>query len=507
MTASAIADLYSRTDATGLADLVRRRELSSRELVEEAIRRIEAGNSRLNAVTLKCYDSARAAADAIDAGRAPADGPFRGVPFLVKDLCSNIAGLPTSGGSAMLRDIPMAADTTMVERWRAAGLVIVGRTNTPELGLMPVTEPRLFGPTHNPWDLSRTPGGSSGGSAAAVAARFVPIASGNDGGGSIRIPASCCGLVGLKPSRGRTPIGPPFGELWGGLVAEHVLTRSVRDCAAALDATCGDDAGAPYAAPHRARPFLDELRIDPGMLRIAFTTKPLFRRPKLHADCEAGLRRTAGVLRELGHQVEEVHPALDGDALAHDFQVMLLAQTRAAVRAACALANVAPRFGLFEPTTWAMTLLGKGIGSSDYIEAQTRLQIAGRQLGTFFERHDVLLTSTLATPPIRTGALQPTAIEALLLQIVGRLGAGWLLRAGGVVEQMADKVFGFMPNTALFNATGLPAISLPLHQDAAGLPIGMQFAAGFGNEAVLLRLAAQLEEAMPWRDRPAPAHV
>ncbi|HYA65190.1 MAG TPA: amidase family protein, partial [Burkholderiaceae bacterium] len=308
---------YARQDAVGLAALVRSGQVSPEELLEAAIARIEAFNPILNAVVRKRYEQAKA-----EAAKVNKQAPLAGVPFLVKDLIATIAGEPTGSGNRLSSGIRMPHDSEMVRRYRAAGLLIVGRTNSPELGLTPYTEPAAFGPTHNPWSFAHTPGGSSGGSAAAVAGRLVPIASGGDGGGSIRIPASCCGIFGLKPSRGMTPTGPDFGELWRGFNIEHVLSRSVRDSAAMLDATAGADAGAPYAAPARARPFIEEVGVEPGRLRIAFTSRP-FLGQSVHTDCVAGLQASAKMLESLGHIVEEAAPPVDGTTCALAFVTVL----------------------------------------------------------------------------------------------------------------------------------------------------------------------------------------
>jgi amidase len=314
---------YDHYDGLGLAELVRRKEVSPAELVEEAIRRIETVNPQINAVIHPMYDLAR---QQVQQGLP--EGPFRGVPFLLKDLLVYYAGVPTRSGSRFFRDFVPDHDSEIVRRYRQAGVVVLGKTNTPELGLVPYTEPVLFGPSRNPWDLSRTTGGSSGGSGAAVAARLVPVAHGNDGGGSIRIPASCCGVFGLKPTRGRTPMGPDIGEAWRGMAINHVLTLSVRDSAAMLDATAGPDVGAPYIIPPPERPFLEEVGRDPGRLRIAFTTRPLLP-GTVHPDCVRGVEETARLCQDLGHIVEEAAPQIDGHAFARDFLTMVCAETRA----------------------------------------------------------------------------------------------------------------------------------------------------------------------------------
>lgn len=492
---------YDRYDGLGLAELVRKGEISPAELVEEAIRRIEAINPQINAVVHPMYDLAR---QQVQQGLP--DGPFRGVPFLLKDLLVHYAGVPTTSGSRFFRDFIPDHDSEIVRRYRQAGVVILGKTNTPELGLVPYTEPVLFGPARNPWDLSRTTGGSSGGSGAAVAARLVPIAHGNDGGGSIRIPASCCGVFGLKPTRGRTPMGPDIGEAWRGMAINHVLTLTVRDSAAMLDATAGPDVGAPYIIPPPERPFLEEVGRDPGRLRIAFTTRPLLP-GTVHPDCVRGVEETARLCADLGHFVEEAAPQIDGHAFARDFLTMVCAETRADIAEGEALTGKKARYGEFEPATWALGLLGRQISAGEYARALRSLQRAARQVGAFFEKYDVLLTPTLATPPMEIGWLQPAGIRAFALKLLGSLNAGALLNKLAGIEALAEEVFAFIPFTPVFNVTGQPAMSVPLVWNDQGLPIGMHFVARFGDEATLFRLAAQLEKARPWFERRPPVCV
>lgn len=491
---------YSRHDGLGLAALVRAGEVSPRDLVEEALARLEATNPRLNAVVRVRAEAARA-----EAAR-PLDGPFAGVPFLVKDLLATIQGEPTAGGSRLWRGRVADHDTEMVRRWRRAGLVILGRTSTPELGLLPVTEPEAYGPTRNPWDPSRTPGGSSGGSAAMVAAGVVPIASGGDGGGSIRIPASCCGLFGLKPTRGRTPTGPVAVDHWQGCAVEHVLTRSVRDSAAALDATHGPDPGAPYVAPPPARPFLEEVGAPPGRLRIAFTRRALLPAPGVDPACVAAVEAAARLCAELGHEVVEEHPPLDGDAFARAFVTMIIGETAAELRAAERDLGRPIRHHDVELGTHVLRLLGERYTAADFALAVRTLKATGRALAPFFERHDLLLTPTLAQPPLPIGSIGPRGAQRALLSALVRLGAGGALRGLGVLEEIAATAYAFAAFTAPFNATGQPAMSVPLHwtDGPRPLPIGVHFVARLGEEATLLRLAAQLEQARPWADRRPP---
>jgi amidase len=489
---------FNKFDAVGLAELVRAGQVSPAELVDEAISRIEATNPRLNAVIRKMYEQARETARA-----GTPDGPFGGVPFVIKDLLCTVAGVPTSCGTRILRDVPAPHDSEMVRRYRAAGLLILGKTNTPEFGLVPYTEPVAFGPTNNPWGLTRTPGGSSGGSAAAVAAGMVPLAAGGDGGGSIRIPASCCGVFGLKPTRGRTPTGPDAGENWRGSVQEHVLTRSVRDSAAVLDAVAGPEVGAPYWAPPQERPYLQEVTTEPGRLRIAFSSRPLLGH-NVDAECERGMQATARLLEGLGHELVEAAPPVDREAFSIAFLMMIAAETRDAIVQAATLAGRKTSLADFEIGTRALAMLGQAFSAGDYAGALNYLQASSRGIARFFEEYDVLLTPTLARPPVRTGSLQPTVAERRQVGIMSRVNAGWLMKALGIIKPLADKTFEFMPYTPVFNVTGQPAMSVPLHWTTDGLPVGMHFVGRFGDEATLFRLAGQLERAQPWFERTPP---
>lgn len=489
---------YDKYDGLGLAELVRKREVSPSELVEEAISLIEKLNPQLNAVIYKMYELAREAGD----GDLP-NGPFRGVPFLMKDILMAYAGVPLANGSRFFKNFIPDHDSELVRRFKAAGIIVLGKTNTPEFGLVPITEPKLFGPTNNPWDLSRTPGGSSGGSAAAVAARIVPLAHASDGGGSIRIPASCCGVFGLKPTRGRTPIGPDFGEAWRGLTCDHVLTRSVRDSAAMLDATAGPDIGAPYYAVSPARPFLEEVDTDPGKLRIAFTSEP-FLSDTVHKDCVKGLQATVRLCRDLGHELVEATPRIDGKAFAKAFLTVVCVETRATIEEGEVLLNRKASLKDFEPSTWALGLLGKRCRATEFSRSLNLIQLAARQIGQFFTKYDVLLTPTLAMPPVPTGELQPDRLRVVAMKLLGSINAGGLINALSGIDTLSQHVFEFMPYTPLFNVTGQPAMSVPLYWNDEGLPIGMQFVGRYGDEATLFRLAGQLEKAKPWAERIPP---
>jgi amidase len=490
-------DEYLSHDATGLAQLVRDGQVTAAQLLEIALARIEALNPTLNAVVrLMDADARRAVA------QAPAKElrPFAGVPYLAKDMIGTWAGHPTSYGSRLLARHVWDHDSELVSRVRATGVTVVGKTNLPEWGLLPFTESELWGACRNPWDTERTPGGSSGGSAAAVAAGMVPMAGGGDGGGSIRIPASCCGLFGLKPTRVRTPTGPDFGLLWRGAVVEHVLTRSVRDSAAMLDATHGADAGAPFEIPPPARPFLSEVGADPGALRIAWTTHPTLG-ARVHPDCVAAVEGVVTLLRELGHEVVEARPDVNGPELARSFVLMIAAELATDLEDASRLLGRRPRRSDLESTTWALGLVGSSISGAEYAGALRRMEEAGRSIGAFFAHHDVLLTPTLAAPPPRVGELAPTASELRLLRVLGSFGSGRLIEMAGLLDRMAAEAFEWTPWTPVANATGQPAMSVPLHWNAEGLPVGVHFVGRFGDEATLYRLASQLEASRPWAGR------
>jgi amidase len=487
-------DEYLAHDATALAELVRSGEVTAADLLDIALERIASLNPTLNAVVRLMEDDARR-----DAARPPS-GPFAGVPFLAKDLISTYAGHPTSSGTSLLADYVVDHDSELAKRVRASGVSVAGKTNLPEWGLVPVTEPAFWGPCRNPWATEHTPGGSSGGSAAAVASGMVPMAGGGDGGGSIRIPASCCGLFGLKPTRGRTPTGPDFGLLWRGATVEHVLARSVRDSAAMLDATHGSDAGAPLEIPPPARPFLDEVQAEPARLRIAWTTEPTLG-SRVHPDCVTAVAKAAALLRELGHDVAERTPRVDGPAFSRAFLTMVSAELAADLDFVAGLIGRRPGRRDLEPTTWALALLGRAISAHEYATALRTLEMTGRTVGAFFADVDLLLTPTLASPPPRIGELQPSRMESALLRILGVFGSGRLVRLAGLLDEAAAGAFDFTPWTPIYNATGQPAMSVPLHWSAAGLPVGVHFVARFSDEATLLRLAGQLERAAPWFDR------
>ena len=467
-------DELALLDATAQAELVRRKQLTPLELVDAAIARIERLNPKLNAVITPMFDLARSSAQ-----NPLPDGPFRGVPYLLKDLLASYAGVPMASGSSFLKRFIPDHDSELVVRLKRAGLVIVGKTNTPEFGILPTTEPRAFGASRNPWAPTRTTGGSSGGSSAAVAAGMAPLAHANDGGGSIRIPASCCGLFGLKPTRGRNPLGPDFGDLMNGLVAEHAVTRSVRDSAALLDATAGPDIGDPYYPPLPARGFSQEVGADPGKLRIAFTTTAPTGVP-IHADCVKAVHEAADLCSELGHAVNEATPALDAELLVKCFTVVWSVGCASIVEGAALLTQQTPTPDRFEELTWELTRQGRALSGPAYLGAVTVLQGITRQVAQFFTSYDIWITPTLAEPPLPLGSFDAPPDDPM---------------------HSLQRATAFVPFTPICNVTGQPAMSVPLFWNTEGLPVGTHFVGRFGHEATLFRLAAQLETARPWATR------
>jgi amidase len=489
---------YTRLDAVALAQLVQRREVSASELLEAAIARAELTNPRLNAIVTPMHQHAHTRAKGV------LTGPLAGVPFLIKDWLQDFAGVPSSGGNAARK----RALTTprehgeIVRRFLTAGLVIFGRTNTPEFGAKGITEPLAWGATHNPWQLEHSPGGSSGGSAAAVAAGIVPIAGANDGGGSIRIPASYCGLFGFKPGRGRTPSGPPHSELMHGAAINHVLTRSVRDSALMLDATHGSELGswAELAAPER--PYLDEVARDPTRLRIGFCARSPLDTP-VSREAANSVEDAARLLASLGHLVEPAQPEIDGARLASDFLRMWFAHMAVLVDETRALTDGAD--AEFELDTLAMAAIGRHMRATEYVASHQRWNEYLRALAVFHSHYDVYMTPTTASAAPRIGEVETPAWLSVILRGVLALGASKLLaKASAMIDDVARDNLGRVPFTQLANLTGVPAMSVPLHTCASGLPLGVQFVAPHGREGMLFSLAGQLERAAPWSER-APA--
>ncbi len=460
---------YRRHDAQGLAALVARREVSPSELLDTAAARMDAVNAKINAVTMDLREQAR--------NETAEHGAFSGVPFLLKDLGATLAGTATTMGSRLFAKVVAESDSALTAAYKSAGLSIFGKTNTPEFGLWPFTESELLGVCRNPWDLSRTPGGSSGGAAAAVAAGIVPAAHASDGGGSIRTPASCCGLFGMKPSRGRVSFSPA-GEGWAGASIQHAVTRSVRDSAALLDVACRPQPGDPYFLAAPERPFAEEAALEPGRLRIGFMAGAM-QSSRLDPDCESAVRDAAKLCEDLGHHVEEVQIPGDVAAMQAAAGSVISASIAANLDAEADRRGRPIEAGEVENLTMATYRRGSAITGAAYVRGLQTLHAYARAVAQLFETHDVLLLSTLGSPAIPIG---------------------WVLQDPKLV---GERLFAFMPNTQAFNNTGQPAMTVPLAWSPSGLPIGIQFVAKMGAEATLFRLAGQLEQARPWFDNVA----
>lgn len=472
---------YDALDATGLAELVATRKASPDELLDAAIARMETVNPDLTAVVQPQIDTARRV---ISVGLP--DGPFNGVPFLLKDLGAEARDFPSNLGSALWKDTRYSYDSEIYLRMRATGVVPFARTASPEAGIGPVTEASVYGaPTRNPWDLSRTAGGSSGGSGAAVAAGIVPLAHGSDGGGSVRIPASSCGLFGMKATRARFPDGPASGEGWGGMAIDGFLSRSVRDNAAMMDACAGADLGAPYAAPPLAMSFTEALTRDPGQLRIGLCDTTFDGKP-IHPDVRAGVEATGKLLESLGHHVEPYRPEADHQGMMHAWTKIVACGTALSIRSKLARLGRGLQQGDVQGVARGACAYAETISGADYLEAIETVHDYGREMARAMNGIDVLLSATLAEPPAEVGRFHHEREDY----------AEYRTGPGGV--------FDYSPFCAAFNASGQPAVSVPLHWTEDGLPVGMHFAARFGEDALLISLSAQLERASPWADRKAP---
>lgn len=494
---------YPDLDATDMARLVRKGEVSATELMDEAIRRLEAVDPRLNVAVHRMFERARDTAARISPKDDNVDRPFLGVPFLIKDLIAAYAGEPLRMGSRATQGIVPEHDSELVLRFKRSGLITFAKTNTPEFGLAPVTEPEAFGPTKNPWNPAKTPSGSSGGSAAAVAARVVPMAHANDGGGSIRTPASCCGLFGLKPSRGRVPSGPDLGEVWQGAAIDGVVSRSVRDSARMLDAIAGPDVGAQYVARPPVRPYEQEARRDPPTLRVALCPKPLIG-TELHPDCARAMDVTRELLLSLGHEVEDAVLPFDREAFIHAFCVLVVCEAAADLELLGTLRGRPVRRKDVESETWLFSQIGRAVSGHQLSLARRHLDQMNRTIARFMVdgRYDVILTPTLGTPPVDLGALAPNLVERAFVETVARTPRGGsVISTFDLFEPLVKKTFDFSAYTAPFNSTGQPAMSIPLFWNDEGLPVGSHFVAGHGDESTLFALAGQLERARPWTDR------
>jgi amidase len=486
---------YIQSDATALALLVKSGDVSAAELLELATAQLDRLNPTLNAVNLPMLREAR------ERVAGPLDGPLAGVPLLIKDAIQDYAGLPTSNGSRGFRNIIAKQHSTIVQRLLDAGAVIIGKTNTPELALKGFTEPQAFGITRNPWNLGRTPGGSSGGSAAAVAAGIVPMAGANDGGGSIRIPAAWCGLFGLRPSRGRVPVGPAAGEIWEGASSDLVVSRSVRDTALALDVLSGPACGDPYVIAPPEKPFVELAAREPGRLRIAFcTASPLG--SEVHPEAVAAVKHAAALLTSLGHDVIEDRPQYDGIALARCYLELYFGQVGATLAEARAAGATSADFEL---ATRLLEALGKASSAGVYVRSHRRWNEFARALGAFHQRYDFYLTPAVAFPPVEHAAALMPGAQRILLSLLLNTGLLGILARLGLMERavvdLAQQSLIYVPFTQLANLTGTPAMSVPLHWTADGLPLGVQLIGPFGSEALLLQLASQLERAQPWMQR------
>lgn len=491
-----IEQLLINTDGVGLAKRVADKDVTSVELLEASIGRIERLDPEVNAVVRRMFNQARAEVNDLPTG------PFTGVPILLKDLNCDVAGVPTSRGNRTFNTIPAERDNVLVERFRAAGVSILGKTNTPEFGLQAVTEPELFGPTRNPWNLDRTPGGSSGGAAASVAAGMVPIAAAGDGGGSIRIPASYCGLFGLKPSRGRMPLGPDVAEAWFGAAQPLVVSRTVRDTAAMLDVLQGIDVGAPYVAPHIEVPYDEVVRREPSPLRIAMsTTSPIG--TTVDPEKTAAVEATASLLESLGHEVVQQDAPVDGHGLAQAYITMYFGDVAATISDIEQLLGRRATPDDAELGTLALAAIGRTISAGEFAQALKLWGRVGRQMGRFFEDVDLYLTPTTAVAPAAVGELLLTKSERRQMSAALTLRAWKAVMKTGLIDQMVEKNLSRTPFTQLANVAGLPAMSVPLHEHGDGMPLGVHFIGPYGREDRLLALAGQLERAAPWFDRRA----
>lgn len=490
---------YDSYDALGLAALVRRGEVTPAELVEECIARIAQVNPRINAVVYELFDRAR-----VQSAEPAGAGAFAGVPFLVKDLIQRIPGVPTQEGSRFFEGWTPTDETYLYRRWVDAGVIPVAKTATSELGLLPVVETDLHGATRNPWMLDRTAGGSSGGAGASVAAGVAPMASGGDGGGSIRIPASCCGLFGHKPSRARNPSGPTASEHWSGFVSEHVLTRTVRDSAAMLDATHGPDETAPYFAAPIEGTFLGATERDPKPLRIAFHAEPALP-ATVHPDCRAAVEDAARLCETLGHHVEEVLPGHDPLALGRSLLVVIGTNVAAEIREGEQLRSRRASARDFQLTTWITHMLGKAVSGQDFLVSLRALQTEARRLVQVYRDYDLVLTPTLGQPPVPIGELDPRGADLILQRVVAVLNWSAPLASSAIIDEAAKSTFSFVPFTPVANFSGQPSMSVPLYWNDEGLPIGVMFTGRPPEEPQMFGLAAQLERARPWKDRRPPA--
>jgi amidase len=495
-------DEYRALDATAMVAGVKSGEFSAQELLDAAARRMRVVNPRINAVILDLTAEATQQA----AGDLPR-GHLAGVPFLVKDMDGALQGHPCTSGSRALANWVPARDSNLFARYRGNGVLFLGKTNCPEFGILAITEPEAHGITRNPWNLDHTPGGSSGGSAAAVAAGIVPVAHGGDGGGSIRIPAAYCGLFGLKPSRGRMPMGPYAREGWNGLALPHVLTRSVRDSALFLEATHGQDLGAPYGEPAGSTRFVAAVRKPPKRLRIGFSRAAMLS-DEVHPDVRPAVDDAASLLEDLGHHVQEVDLRIDVERVTEAYLTITAASVSADVAHTQQQTGAKPRPDMFEQPTWLLSQIGQILSARDLEQALATVNDLTRSVAEQLSGFDMHVSSTTAYPPAQVGELQLSLVERLGLTTVRRVAAVTGPATDPIyrqaLAQIAPESLRRTPNTMVFNMTGQPAMSVPLWWAPSGLPVGVQFAGHLGQETLLLQLAGQLEQARPWFDRVAP---
>lgn len=485
--------VYKNYDGLGLAELVKKKDLQPKEVLAEAIKMIEHHNPKLNAVINKFYDMAEAMV-----GKVDLNGTFAGVPMLVKDIAQEIEGERITLGSKAYQNYRAKGDANYIKQVRKTGAIFVGQTNIPEFALMGITEPAIYGPARNPWNLDHTPGGSSGGSAAAVASGMVPIAGANDGGGSIRIPGAYCGLFGLKPTRGRTPVGPFYGRYWQGASVDLILSRSVRDSAAMLDSISIYEKGAAFHIPPFEGSYLNQLQdsID-KKLHIAFSVEsPLG--TEIDSDCKEAVLKSAKYLESLGHNIVEISAPVNGRKLAHSYLTMYFGEVAATLASLGETLGRKVRMSDVEPTTWIVGLIGKATSAEEFVLSLREWDKAAMEMESFHEKYDLYMTPTTAMPPARIGELEPSQSEKAAMQVTGKLGIGGVLKKIGIVEQVAENNLKRTPFTQLANLTGQPAMTVPVHLSKEGLPVGVQFMAARGREDLLYSLAGLLEQSELW---------
>ena len=489
--------VYKNYDGLGLAELLKKKEVRPEEVLAEAIKTIEQYNPKLNAVINKFYEKAEKEAKSIEL-----IGTFAGVPMLLKDIAQEIKGELITSGSKVYQGYRAKVDSEYVKQVRKTGAVFIGQTNIPEFALMGITEPAFYGPTRNPWNEDHSPGGSSGGSAAAIASGMVPIAGANDGGGSIRIPGAYCGLFGMKPTRGRTPVGPNYGRYWQGASVDHILSRTVRDSAAMLDEISTFEKYAAFHVIPYQGSYLQQLQTPiEGKLTIAFSVQsPLG--TEVDQECKDAVIKTAKLLESMGHNVVEVDAPVDGKRLAKSYLTMYFGEVAAALTTIESLIGRKVKMSDVEPTTWILGLVGKATSAEEFVLSIREWDKAAIAMETFHETYDFYMTPTTAFPAPKIGELEPSNAEKMALQISGKLGIGGLLKKTGIVEQVAENNLKRTPFTQLANLTGQPAMTIPFHLTADGLPVGVQFMAARGREDALFSLAGQLEQSQYWIKSP-----